>query len=72
MVDLFGEPSSDSNGTLSLAGDPRSPCNSLLTSEETSTLPETTIPRDCWIPEYRDRVARSAVNVSPVPLEESS
>uniref|UniRef100_M4C4T6 Uncharacterized protein n=1 Tax=Hyaloperonospora arabidopsidis (strain Emoy2) TaxID=559515 RepID=M4C4T6_HYAAE len=46
MVDLFGEPSSDSEGDLSLSGDSRSPCNSLLTPEEFSALPDTHIPRD--------------------------
>ena len=55
MVDLFGEPSSDSDRTLSLSGDPRSPCNFLLTSEKILALPDTTIPRD--------RVPRSAVDV---------
>ena len=62
---MVGEPSSDFDGTLSLSGDPRSPYKSLLTSEEILALPDTTVPRDRWIPEYRDRVPRSAVDVSP-------
>ena len=48
-MNLFGEPSSDFNGTLSLSGEPQSPCNSLLTAEEILALPDTTVPRDRWI-----------------------
>ena len=65
MVDLFGEPSSDFDGTLSLFGGPRSPCNSMLTSKEVSALPDTTITRDRWMPGYRDRVPRLAIDVFP-------
>ena len=65
MVDLFGKPSSDYDGTLSLSGYPRSPCNSLLISEEFLALPDTTIPRDSCVPGYRNRVLLSAIDVSP-------
>ena len=64
MVDLFGEPSSDSDGTLILSGDPRSWFNSLLTAEEILALPDTTVPRDRWVPGFGDRVPRSEVDVS--------
>uniref|UniRef100_A0AAV1T6J0 Lebercilin domain-containing protein n=1 Tax=Peronospora matthiolae TaxID=2874970 RepID=A0AAV1T6J0_9STRA len=65
LVDLFGEPSSDSESDLSLSGDPRSPRNSLLTPADFVALSDTRIPRDRWIPGYRDRVSRSAVDVFP-------
>ena len=65
MMDLFREPSSDSKGDFSLSGDSRSPGNPLLTPEEFLALPDSCIPHNRWIPGYRDRVRRSAVDVSP-------
>ena len=64
-MDLFGELSSDSESDLSLSGDPRSPRNSLLTPADFGALSDIRIPRDRWIPGYRDRVSRSAVDVFP-------
>ena len=64
-VDLFGEPSSDSDGSLSISSEPRNSCNDLLTVNKFSALPPTTVPRDKWIPGYRNRIPRSATETIP-------
>ena len=65
IVDLFGEPSSDSDGSLSISSEPRNSCNDLLTVNKFSALPPTTVPRDKWIPGYRNRIPRSATETIP-------
>ena len=65
MEDLFGGASSDSDGTLSVKSDTCQPCNKLLTPVAYAALPDTTVPRDQWIPGYRDRVPRSTPAVAP-------
>ena len=64
-ADLFGEPSSDSDGSLSINSEPRDSCNRLLTVNKFSALPPTTVPRDKWIPGYRNRIPRSATETIP-------
>ena len=65
MEDLFGGASSDSDGTLSVKSDTCQPCHKLLTPVAYAALPDTTVPRDQWIPGYRDRVPRSTPAVAP-------
>lgn len=65
QVNLFGDPSSDSDGSISMNSDPRETENDLLSPDEYSHLPQTQVPRDQWFPGYRARVPRSHLQVHP-------
>ena len=57
-LDLLGEPSSDSSGSLSMFSDNREDANDLLALSQYAALPATLVPRDQWIPGYSCRVTR--------------
>ena len=65
-MDLFGEASSTSDGSLSLPSDAREAKNDLLPAAEYDRLAPARVPRDQWFPGYRDRVPPVSRPSAPV------
>ena len=63
--DLFGEPSSDSDGKIIVSSDIRKDINQLLTPAQYADLTDLQKSRDVWIPGYRERKPRSSTQVAP-------
>ena len=55
-IDLLGEPSRDSSGSLSISSDDPEDVSDLLAPSQYAALPTTCVPRDQYIPELICRV----------------
>ena len=62
-VDLFGEASSDADGSVSMTDDARDAKNTLISPAEYDRFAPTRVPRAQWFPGYRDRIPWSHLHV---------